>query len=75
MAAAVLIEEAQTNQVHNEPHGPHPQNHPGVVDGLWLVETLQTLHSNGEAKHHQKYCITKAPSTPAPMLTSLHFLP
>ena len=46
----MLMEETEPQQVDNEPHDSNPQDQLWVVDGLGLVESLQTLHSDGETQ-------------------------
>ena len=52
MTAAMLMEKAESDQVDDQPHGAHPQNQLGVVDGLGLVEPLQALDSDGETERN-----------------------
>ena len=40
MAAPMLMEQTEANQVNYQPHGAHPQDHLGLMYGLWLIEPL-----------------------------------
>ena len=40
VAAAVLVEQAEADQVDDESHGAHPQDHLRLMYGLWLIEPL-----------------------------------
>ncbi len=50
VAVAVLVEEAEPEQVDHQTQRPDQQDHLGVVDVLRLVEALEALHGDGEAQ-------------------------
>ena len=54
VAAAVLVEQAEADQVDDESHGAHPQDHLRIVNFFRLVEPFQTFDSNRETESNQK---------------------
>ena len=54
MTVTVFSEETEAEQVYDEPHDPHIEDHLGVVDVFRLVKTFQTLHRDRETESHQK---------------------
>ena len=60
VATAVLVKQTETDQVDDEAHGAHPQDHLGVVDVLRLIETFQALNSDREAEGNQEHSIDQS---------------
>ena len=59
MAAAMLMEKAEANQVDHQPHRAHPEDQLRVVDWLRLVEPLQALNCDGETERDKEDSIHK----------------
>ena len=51
----VLGEQAEAQQVDDQAQRAHHQDQLGIVDGLRLVEPLETLHGDGETEGHQEH--------------------
>ena len=75
MTAAMLMEKAESDQVDDQPHGAHPQNQLGVVDGLGLVEPLQALDRDGETERNLEDRIHKGSQDLSPGPTESVFAP
>ena len=57
VTVSVLMEETESQEVDDQTHDAHVQDHLGVVDVLGLVEALQGLHRDGEAQGHQEHSV------------------
>merc|ERR1719420_1296165 len=54
MTSSVLVKQTKTDQIDNKSHCSYPQNHLRMVNLLRFVESLQTLHSDGETQGYQE---------------------
>lgn len=60
-SACVPVEQAEPEQINQEPRGTDPSDHPRALDLMRLSEALDRLQDDGEAQRREKDSVDQSP--------------